>query len=133
VTAGALADPVARRPCALTWEERTARRGARVVAVRGALVFPDSRLLAERLTSLVRAGARRLVLDLTGVTEMDNAIVGVLLAAARQLRWVDGRLATVTRDPRITRIFTTTGLDAVVEVAPTLACALRAEQRPETA
>jgi anti-anti-sigma factor len=103
----------------LGWHERSIAGAVRVVEVRGPLLFPESRVLGERLAGIVRDGARQLVLDLSAVTELDAALVGLLLASARQLGWGGGRLTVVTRDPRTLAMLATTGLDATVEVVRT--------------
>src|SRR6185295_2431651 len=101
----------------LTWDEHTTSPATRIVEVRGRLVFPDSRLLGQRLSHLVRRGTRGLVLDLSRVTDMDASIVGLLLATARQLGWRGGHVAVVTEDAAILQLLSTTGLDSVLEVA----------------
>jgi anti-anti-sigma regulatory factor len=80
----------------IAWHEHTASDGVWIVAVRGALLWPASRLLAERLAAIARCAQDGLVLDLSEVTEIDTALVGVLGAAGRQLAWRRRRLAVVT-------------------------------------
>jgi anti-anti-sigma factor len=109
----------------LSWHEHSIAEAALVVEVRGPLLFPESRVLGERLAVIVRGGVPQLVLDLSEVTELDAALVGLLLASARQLGWGGGRLTVVTQDPRTLSMLATTGLDATVEVTPTQTDALR--------
>jgi anti-anti-sigma regulatory factor len=85
----------------IAWHEHTAPDGVWIVAVRGALLWPESRLLAERLAAIARCARDGLVLDLSEVTEIDTALVGVLGAAGRQLAWRRRRLALVTDDAEV--------------------------------
>lgn len=82
----------------LTWREREACGGVRVVEARGALVFPRSRVFAERLAAIARGARRGLVVDLSGVTAMDTGLAGVLAAAVRQLAWRGERVVIVAGD-----------------------------------
>ena len=109
----------------LTWDEHPIGEAACVFEVKGRLVFPDSRVLGERLAHVVRGGTRQLVLDLSGLVEIDAGIVGLLLTAARQLGWRGGRLAVVTADPQTESTLAITGLDSILEVARTQPEALR--------
>ena len=98
----------------LRWEHRAIGDAARVIEVYGPLLFPDSRLLGDELTHVVRTGTRQLVLDLTEVTDIDSALVGLLVACARQVGWRGGHVAVVSDD----------------EQAGTLRCPQQAGQRP---
>ena len=109
----------------LSWQERSIGEASRIVEVHGPLLFPESRVLGQKLAGIVRDGNRELVLDLSGVTEMDTALVGLLLATARQLGRHGGRLTLVTDDPHTLALLASTGLRSRVEVTPTQPEALR--------
>jgi anti-anti-sigma factor len=108
----------------LRWEHHPIGDAARVIEVHGPLLFPDSRLLGQELTHVVRTGTRQLVLDLTEVTDIDSALVGLLVACARQVGWRGGHVAVVSDDEQMLSMLATTGLDSIVEVARTPAQAL---------
>jgi CBS domain-containing protein len=103
----------------LMWHEREACGGVRVLEARGPLVFPRSRVFAERLAAIARAAPRGLVVDLSGVTTMDTGLAGVLGAAARQLACRGERVVIVAGDGDVRRTIANTARSCRVPVVPT--------------
>jgi anti-sigma B factor antagonist len=69
---------------------------------------------------LLDAGARRLVVDLLGVTFFGSVGLGLLTGAAKRTRGVGGECIVVSDDPRVVRVFEITGLDRVFRIERSL-------------
>src|SRR6266516_873279 len=87
--------------------------GYRVLEVGGEVDVYTASQLRERLTTLVEAGDRRVVVDLTKVDFIDSTGLGVLVGALRRLRVVDGELRLVCPQEKLLKLFRITGLDRV--------------------
>jgi anti-sigma B factor antagonist len=104
----------------------TARFGddSYVVALTGELDISTSDRFADELDGLLDAGARRLVVDLLGITFLASVGLGLLTRAARRTRDVGGECIVVSDDPRILRVFEITGLDSFFRIERSLMEAL---------
>ena len=90
--------------------------GHAVVSVYGEVdLYTAPRLQAE-LASLVRDGAGRVVVDLSGVEFCDSTGMNVLLSAMKRLREHGGSLELASPRPAVRRILQVTGLDTVFSV-----------------
>jgi anti-sigma B factor antagonist len=69
--------------------------------------------LRERLTELLAAGEKHVVVDLGRVEFLDSTGLGVLVGAHRRLRASEGSLSLVCPHERLLKIFRITGLDTV--------------------
>ncbi len=100
----------------------TARFGADsyVLAVAGELDIGTADRFETELDSLLDRGARRLVVDLLGITFLGSVGLGLLTRAAKRTRAVDGECVVVSDDPRILRVFEITGLDRVFRIERSL-------------
>ncbi|HST54642.1 MAG TPA: STAS domain-containing protein [Solirubrobacteraceae bacterium] len=94
-----------------------------VVTAGGELDYEASPKLRERFTSLVKAGRRRLVLDLSTATFIDSTAIGVLVGAVRKLEEAGGgggggggSFAVVCTHERVLQIFEISGLDGLITV-----------------
>jgi len=88
-----------------------------VVAMGGEIDYAASPQLRERIFGHIKAGRRRLVLDLSEATFIDSTAIGVLVGAVARLREAGGgSLAVVCADEneRVLRIFEITGLDGMI-------------------
>ena len=115
---------------------RTSRLGdddTFVIAVDGELDMYTVEPLRERLADVLEGGARRVFLDLMGVTFIDSVTLAMLIDCAKALRASGGRLVLVAEDPRVTRTLEITGLDHFFDVEPSLPEAVREliERRPD--
>jgi anti-sigma B factor antagonist len=71
----------------------------------------------EELRSVIAAGARATVVDLTETTFLDSTMLHVLLSARKELR--DGeRLLLVTNDAKVKRVFEIAGIDRFLDFYP---------------
>ncbi len=94
-----------------------------VISVEGDLDLASAPDLKWALGDLQAAGARHVVVDLSGVTFIDSTALGVLVGAQRALD-PGIRMAVACRDENVLRIFELTGLDCMFEIVPTLEQAL---------
>jgi anti-sigma B factor antagonist len=94
---------------------------AYVVSVTGELDIATAGKLSEELERTSNLGARRLIVDLVGLTFIDSVALGVLTEEARRLRSDGGLCVVVSQDPRILRVFEITGLDRIFQIERSLA------------
>ena len=84
-----------------------------VIAVRGQADLHTAPELRDAITAALDGGATGLVVDLSDASFVDSMTLGVLLGAVKRLRPSGGKVAIVTPDPHIRRIFEITLLDRV--------------------
>ena len=94
---------------------------AYVVSVSGELDIATAGRLGEELERTSARDARRVIVDLVGLTFIDSVVLGVLTEEARRLRATGGTCTVVSQDPRILRVFEITGLDRVFRIERSLA------------
>ena len=87
-----------------------------VVSLAGEIDISVSPRLRRRLIALVRAGAARLVVDLSRATFIDASLLDVLVVVHVRLLRHGGRLAIVCNRPELYRLFELTGLSTTLEV-----------------
>ena len=97
--------------------------GTVVLAVEGELDLASAPNLKWELAEAMRAKAKRIVLDMSGVTFIDSTALGVLVGAQRNLE-PGHRLAIAGARPDVHAVFELTGLDATFEIHGTLEQAL---------
>ena len=94
---------------------------AYVVSVAGELDIATAGRLSDELDRTADRGARRVIVDLVGLTFIDSVALGVLTEEARRLRADGGTCVVVSQDPRILRVFEITGLDRIFRIERSLA------------
>ena len=94
-----------------------------LIAVAGEIDIATAAQLRDRLAPLA-AGARPVIADLTGVTFIDAAGLGVLAGAAGKAAASGGSLHVVATRHQVRRLFTITGLDQQMPLNRTLTEAL---------
>ena len=87
-----------------------------VLRVLGDLDMAGAPRLRGAVVTEVAAGARLLVLDLTGVDHLDSVGLGVVIGALRRLRAHDGDLRLVCPEPRLRRVFEACDLDRILDL-----------------
>jgi anti-sigma B factor antagonist len=90
-----------------------------VVAVTGELDLSSAPSLKWTLVDLLEAGCNQLVVDLSLVTFMDSTALGVLIGVNRSLA-VGARLAIVSENTNVLRIFELSGLDGAFAIFATV-------------
>ena len=83
---------------------------AYVVSVSGELDIATAGRFAEEFERTAERNARRVIVDLVGLTFIDSVALGVLTEEARRLRASGGTCIVVSQDPRILRVFEITGI-----------------------
>ena len=94
---------------------------AYVVSVSGELDIATAGRFAEEFERTADRDARRVIVDLIGLTFIDSVALGVLTEEARRLRSAGGTCIVVSQDPRILRVFEITGLDRIFQIERSLA------------
>jgi anti-sigma B factor antagonist len=98
-----------------------------ILVVGGEVDFEVSPQLKARMMKTIKAGRRRLVLDLSDVTFIDSTAIGVIAGAVEKLDEAGGgSLAIVCTHEKVMQIFEITGLDSVITVHPSREEALAA-------
>lgn len=92
--------------------------GVAVVEISGKLIIGRGDVaLRAALKELMDAGERRILFDMTGVSYMDSAGLGAVVACSRKARERGGLLKVVTLpDGKAHTLFTVTGLTRVFEI-----------------
>jgi anti-anti-sigma factor len=116
---------MSRNAFALGWSSEAEARSAAVfrgscsesacvVYIRGPLRIPINRDLRETVRELLRQGKRRLVLDLTDVSRIDAAGVGMLVRAYNMTTAVNGVLRIEHTTPCVREILKRVGLFGIL-------------------
>ena len=91
-------------------------RDVTIVELAGRLTVNDQPgMLKEAVAEAVKRGARRVLLDLSGVRYIDSTRLGELIAAHVTVSRQGGRLTLVATPPRIIELLDMAGLDGVFE------------------
>jgi anti-sigma B factor antagonist len=98
-------------------EERRVDTGTHVVAVTGEIDLFTAPEFKQRVMAPIAAGARHVIVDLTGTTFIDSSSLGVLIGAHRRLKTRGGRLVVACDNEAIVKTFRITGLDGVFTLA----------------
>jgi anti-sigma B factor antagonist len=86
-----------------------------VLSVGGEVDYEASPRLRAGIDEHIKAGRRRIVLDLSGATFIDSTAIGVLVTAVVRLRESGGgSLGVVCRHENVLQIFRITSLDLMV-------------------
>lgn len=104
-----------------------------VVAPIGEIDLHTAPQLQTELSDQLRAGADRLIVDLTGVDFCDSTGVNVLLAALRKAQEQGGSLCLVGLQPAVRKVLGITGLDRVFPVADSVESAISTPPEAESA
>lgn len=91
-----------------------------VVTVVGEVDVASVSNLDKQLQALSQAGTHRIIVDLGAVGFIDSAGLGVLVKALKEARAHDGWLRVVSSNPRVTKVFSITGLDTEVNLSETV-------------
>lgn len=95
---------------------RTMESGAPVIELEGEVDVYTAPQLKQQMISLLDAGAKQMVVDLTQVEYLDSTALGVLIGGLKRMRERDGNLSLVCPSPRIRRVFEITGLDKIFDI-----------------
>jgi len=99
----------------------TTEQNGRVSVVRVSeprLMYPILTDFASVVTSLVSAGQREIVIDLTPVTYVDSATIGCMMDLYRQVSTAGGHLKLSGVQKRVETMLTMTGAQNFIEIHP---------------
>jgi len=91
--------------------QTTRHDGRATIAARGSIDLHSSEELRARLTELVDAGEREVVVDLTAVDFCDSSGLNVLVRAYKHARAQNATLVVTGAYGRVENVLRTTGLD----------------------
>jgi anti-sigma B factor antagonist len=98
--------------------------GAVIVAIEGDLDIASAPAVRERLLSLLRPGACRLVIDMSAVRYADASGLAVLVSTHRRAVLLGGGLRLVAPRPEVAAVLTVTGLSRHLAAYPTVRAAV---------
>jgi anti-sigma B factor antagonist len=91
-----------------------------VVRATGYLDVSTSPRLRETLTEIADRSPKVVLLDLGAIEFLDSSALGVILNGWKRLQAEGGRLAVVSPQPRITKIFEITALNLSIDLYASL-------------
>jgi len=123
-------DPLTRRAGSPAFSV-SLESGYAVLSVAGELDAGTEQPFRDALTSVLAHGVPRIVVDLSRVTFMSSAGIGVLMGVRRVLADAGGALALACPHGEVSQVLSITGVGEVIPVAATVpdAVALLGEQR----
>ena len=95
-----------------------------LVSVSGELDLYTAERVKRGIDEADAVGADTVVIDLSEISFIDSAALGVLVQETKRLEGRGDSLVLVTNDPRTRRVLEVTGLDRVLLTYPTLHDAL---------
>lgn len=90
--------------------------GTPVIVLEGEVDVYTAPQLKQQMISLLEAGAKQMIIDLTKVEYFDSTALGVLIGGLKRMRERDGNLSLICPNPRIRRVFEITGLDKIFDI-----------------
>jgi anti-sigma B factor antagonist len=102
------------RALSITTDE--AGSGSVVIGLKGEVDLYSCPELKQELLRVIADGATFVVVDLSETSFIDSTGLGVLIRGVERLQTEGGRLAVVSTDPNMTKVFEVTGLDRVFTI-----------------
>ena len=87
-----------------------------IVAPEGSIDTDTSRILKEALNGLIDTGRTAVLVDFSGVDYMTSTGLGVLVAFAKRLEEVDGKVALCSLSDDIQSVFDTVGFTQFFDI-----------------
>jgi anti-anti-sigma factor len=116
--------PLAEDAGPMTVTALTAPDGAVIVILAGDLNIASAPAARERLLSLLRPGACRLVIDMSAVRYTDASGLAVLVSTKRRAILLGGDLRLAALQPEVAGVLTATGLSRHLAAYPTVRAAV---------
>lgn len=116
---------------AVQYEIRQVEPDVTVASLTGQLNLGNRLMDFENTIKLrIYEGSRKMVLDLSGLTYIDSAGIGMVATCANVMAKAGGRLVVVSAGGKISHMFEITRLNRVIGVYPDLASACAALSEP---
>ena len=80
---------------------------------------PDHEKFKEEITAVLEAGARKLVLDFSGVPWINSTGLGIIISGFHSIRTAGGVMKVCSVKERVLSIFYISQLENIFEVYPT--------------
>jgi anti-sigma B factor antagonist len=104
-----------------------------VMALTGRLILGDRlKEVEQAIRQRIQQGARKVVLDFSGLDYIDSSGIGVVAACIATMQRSGGTLAVVVAEGHVKRFLELTRLDRVAKTYPDLPSARTALARPAT-
>jgi anti-sigma B factor antagonist len=87
-----------------------------LVTVEGELDLSTAAPFRVKLFDAIAQGARKLIIDLRGVTFIDSTNIGALLDAHQRAKELDGEIAVVVTDRNVLKVLTIAGIDRLLRI-----------------
>jgi anti-sigma B factor antagonist len=110
---------------ALQIESRKEAGDSGVLSLRGEVDVANSQQVRDAALTMIKDGAKRLVIDLSGTEYLDSAGLGVLVSLLKRTRESDLTLVIAGAQPRVQRLFEITKLNQVFIMRENVASALQ--------
>lgn len=101
-----------------------------VLRLERTIVLENRQELKDQILTAFLAGARRIVLDLSGTEYIDSSGCGVLVSVSKQLRDRGGELVLAGLTGDVQLLFTLTKLDQLFTIAESVDAALASYGEP---
>lgn len=116
--AGEAVEDLAGSWCSRAFDRRHTRAS---LDLRGALRAPIDSVLRSRVESLLNGGVRRVLLDLSDVSDIDAAGVGELIHLFNMVTAAGGVLEIARMSPHVRRVLEVAGVLGLLDVEHTVA------------
>jgi anti-sigma B factor antagonist len=108
----------------ITFTVATGRDGLVIVTLGGELDIVPTPAIRERLLSLLRPGASRIVIDMSAIRYADASGLAVLVSTQRRAVLLGGTLRLAGLQPAVARVLAATGLSRHLAAYPTVQAAI---------
>ena len=85
-----------------------------VLEISGRLIWAPAQSVHSELRGLIDGGARKLAIDLTGLTWIDSSGIGTLLNTYEHMKQVGGQMRLAGANGAVARIFDTFHLERII-------------------
>jgi len=98
--------------------EETIRGEERILAIRGQIDSSTSEDLEKKLTDLLNAGEKQVILDFKNVDYISSAGLRVIVKAMKEIERVQGKMCLCSVKDYIMEVFDVSGLAAFFTILP---------------
>lgn len=95
-----------------------------VVALRGHLILEHGSMLHDEVKQVLEGGAKKVLVDLSGVDFMDSHGLGQMMASQTTVKNREGRLRFIGLNQKLQKVVTMTNMQTVLHLDPDLSTAL---------
>ncbi len=100
--------------------------GVIVIRITGKMMLGESAVVEDLITSLLKEGRRKFVIDLSGITHIDSTGIGKFIASLSRIGQAGGSLGMAAAAGMVREGFRVTRLDKVFRFYPDVETAIAA-------